>query len=686
MGILYRFVLGLSVKWLILFLYFPLIPGSGYSQIAFQSDDFSMILGNDGFIKNLNVEGKELADRSDGESPLIRILVDTAWLLPVRANYDPQAHLLEIEYQHASETIRVGVAIREKNDYLVFAVEFVSPENKVDALVWGPIAVAVRKTIGEIIGVVSDDTLAFGFQVLNVKTLGGFPVNDEGSDPSRSSTAVKTARGSAVQAYSLDRSRPRIVDAWWGQFPRMPVSPVPGETVVDSRIALFGCAAGDVLDRIEEIELAEGLPHPLIDGWWAKRSTQRGRSYLIADYSEETIDELLAYTQTANLMTLYHMNAWQSWGHYELNRAYFPNGITGLKVCLEKASALGIRLGAHTLTDFINTNDPYVTPVPDKRLALTGSSVLTESISAEQTEIPVASAFYFANEKANWLHTVRIDDELVQYDTVTGTSPVLLKGCVRGAFGTAISSHLKGTAVGKLLDHPYQVFFPDLDLLKEMAVNLALRFNETGFSQMDFDGHEGCLSAGQGDYGMELFAQLFYDNLDHEVLNGTSNSEPFYWHINTYCNWGEPWYGGFTESMQQYRIDNQGLFDRNYMPHMLGWYLLTDSTTLAEMEWMLARAAGYNAGFAMATSLEALRSNPVTDDLLNAIRIWEICRRDRAFPPALTVDLRDPEKEFHLEQVSPVVFKLYPMKRIMIDDTKSTFEKGEPVKIIIPVR
>jgi hypothetical protein len=138
--------------------------------------------------------------------------------------------------------------------------------------------------------------------------------------------------------------------------------------------------------------------------------------------------------------------------------------------------------------------------------------------------------------------------------------------------------------------------------------------------------------------------------------------------------------------MQQYRIDNQGLFDRNYMPHMLGWYLLTDSTTLAEMEWMLARAAGYNAGFAMATSLEALRSNPVTDDLLNAIRIWEICRRDRAFPPALTVDLRDPEKEFHLEQVSPVVFKLYPMKRIMIDDTKSTFEKGEPVKIIIPVR
>ena len=59
-----------------------------------------------------------------------------------------------------------------------------------------------------------------------------------------------------------------------------------------------------------------------------------------------------------------------------------------------------------------------------------------------------------------------------------------------------------------------------------------------------------------------------------------------------YYNWGEPWNGGFTESMQQYRVDNQALFDRNYMPHMLGWYLLTERTKLAEMEWMLARAAG----------------------------------------------------------------------------------------------
>jgi len=222
-------------------------------------------------------------------------------------------------------------------------------------------------------------------------------------------------------------------------------------------------------------------------------------------------------------------------------------------------------------------------------------------------------------------------------------------------------------------------------LQQEIARNLARRFNETGFAQMDFDGFEGCLASGQGDYAQELFAKTFYENLDHMVLNGTSMSKPFYWHINTYCNWGEPWNGGFTESMQQYRIDNQGLFDRNLMPHMLGWYLLTDSTTLPEMEWMLARAAGYNAGFGMATSLKALRKNPHTPELLDAIHDWEICRRDRAFPKELISDLKDPAKEFHLEKVSAVVWDLYPMVRKGTANGKSLYERGKAVRIRIPV-
>jgi hypothetical protein len=145
------------------------------------------------------------------------------------------------------------------------------------------------------------------------------------------------------------------------------------------------------------------------------------------------------------------------------------------------------------------------------------------------------------------------------------------------------------------------------------------------------------------------------------VINGTSNSKHFYWHINTYCNWGEPWYGGFTESMQEYRISNQALFERNFMPNMLGWYLMTATTSLAEMEWMLARAAGYNAGFAMVLRVRDARNNPVRDTLLDAIREWETARMTGAFSPEQREHLKDPKNEFHLEKITDEEWKLYPI-------------------------
>jgi hypothetical protein len=131
--------------------------------------------------------------------------------------------------------------------------------------------------------------------------------------------------------------------------------------------------------------------------------------------------------------------------------------------------------------------------------------------------------------------------------------------------------------------------------------------------------------------------------------------------------------------MQQYRIDNQGLFDRNYMPHMLGWYLLAEKTTLAEMEWMLARAAGYNAGFAMVASPEALRKNELTPQLLDAIREWEAARNGHAFSKAQQDRLKDPANEFHLEKISEGKWNLsqYQVSPLFVRE-KFIRQPGEP--------
>ena len=370
---------------------------------------------------------------------------------------------------------------------------------------------------------------------------------------------------------------------------------------------------------------------------------------------------MLGYVKQANLMSLYHENAFKSWGHFEPNPKFFPGGMAGLKACADKAKASGIRLGAHTLSNFIQTHDPYITPEPDVRLAKTGESTLTEAVDATTQTISVASPEYFTNRLGNELQTVVIGKELVRYRSVSTNAPWKLLDCQRGAYGTTASEHPRGSAAGKLMDHAYKVFFPNFELQREIARNLARVFNASGLSHMDFDGHEGCLAPGEGTYGNEVFAKEFYDHLDHTVINGTSPPlSHFYWHINSYCNWGEPWYGGFRDSMQEYRINNQAFCERNFIPKMLGWYLLRTSTCLSDMEWMLTRSAGFDSGFALATSLDALRKNPERAPILDALREWEKARRAGVFTPEQREALRNPKREFHLQTVSGGGWDLFP--------------------------
>ncbi|MFM8359193.1 MAG: hypothetical protein ACKOET_11635, partial [Verrucomicrobiota bacterium] len=615
-------------------------------------------------------------------APLLQVRVGGVFHQPSRAAWNLPERLLELRFEPAGVLARV--VVQETGSHVrleLKSVEGLGPGTAtlvVDVAAWGPFPTRLQGTVGEVVGVVRDAGFALGLQSLNPKTLGGYPENDEGN-ADRPYAAQRTGWGSTLGAYSMDRSRPRRIAVWNKRAPNMPVPALPGETVAGSAIALFGVPEADALATLGRIEVAEKLPHPLIDGVWAKVSPERGRSYLIAAFSEANVDEILQHVKRANLVSLYHSGPFRSWGHYQPSPKYFPSGLAGLKACAEKARALGIRLGAHTLSNFIQTDDPYVTPVPDPRLVRTGSSPLTGAVDATTTTLPVASPEYFTNRLGNELQTVMIESELVRYRSVSETAPWRLLDCQRGAFGTRPSAHPAGAEAGKLMDHAYKVFFPDLGLQREIARNLARVFNETGLSHMDFDGHEGCLAPGEGTYGNEVFAQEFQDHLDHPVLNGTSPPlSHYYWHFNSYCNWGEPWYGGFRDSMQEYRLNNQAFCERNYLPKMLGWYLLTPHTCLSDMEWMLARAAGHDAGFALATGPDALRRNPGTGAILDAIREWELARRSGAFSETQRERLRHPKAEFHLAAVGGG-WDLYPFHDSPeFTHEQRTLQPGEP--------
>ena len=628
------------------------------AQVQFTSGSLKLGLDKKGFLSELsNLQSGENYLYTDTLSALLTLVSNNNKYYPTSLAYNSSSKIISLKYQPAD--VKIEIKVVQKNTHLLLEIVKATPEKNIDAIIWGPFKTTIHKTVGEVIGVVRDREVAVGMQVLNVKTLGGNFANNEGSSWERGIAAKAYPWGSALQAYTINRNRVRRVDAWGGQYKNMPVEAIKGETVVGSKIALFICEEPKTLDLIEAITLDEKLPYPTINKTWFKKSPEYGRSYLISSFGEQDIDEMIAYTKKAGLISLYHEGPFKSWGHYILNPVFFPNGKDGLKKCVEKAHAAGLHFGVHTLTNFINTNDPYVAPVPDDRLSVTGSSLLMQEIDQQQKEIEVASPEYFDQEKNNNLHTVKIGKELIRYKSVTNTSPFKLIDCQRGTFGTTASAHRKGETVGKLFDHPYQVFFPNLELQREIARSMANLFNETGVDHFDFDGHEGCLASGEGDYAIELFAKDVYDNMNHEFICGTSNSKTFFWNIGSYYNWGEPWYGGFNESMQQSRIDNQGLFDRNLMPPMLGWYLLSENTTMNEMESMLARAAGYNAGFAMVARPKALRTNPMTSQLLDAIREWETARTGNAFSATQHEELKNLRNDFHLEKVMDGKWNLY---------------------------
>lgn len=648
------------------------------AQVSFTSGELKMSVNKQGSVTELSnsISGKNYI-YSDTASPLITLVIKNIRYLPNSMRYDKIQKIITLGFKETG--VNIDIRATSKPSHLVLEIIRAIPENKIDAIVWGPFPNTIGKTVGEIIGVVRDDEMALGIQVLNIKTLGGDYPTEEGSTWARGIAAVPSKWGSFLQAYSINRDRDRFVDVWGGIYKNMPVKALKGETVTGSKIAVFSCKESQTFDRLEQIEIAENLPHPTIKGIWFKKSNLYGKSYMISSYGEEDIDEMIGYTKRAGLVSLYHEGPFKSWGNFVLNPEQFPNGKDGLKNCVDKAHAAGLYLGMHTLTNFINTNDPYVSPVPDNRLSFTGASTLIKAIDAHQNTIEVASPEYFNDEKGNNLHTVKIGSELIRYKSVSSTAPYILLDCQRGAFGTLKSSHKAGEEVGKLFDHSYNVFFPNLDMQREIAKNISDLMNETGADHLDLDGHEGALASGQGDYGIELFAKDVYDQVKHDFIIGTSLSKSFYWHIGSYYNWGEPWYGGFKESMQQYRIDNQSLFDRNYMPHMLGWYLLAENTTLSEMEWMLSKAAGYNAGFAMVARPTALRKNPISNQLLDAIREWESARNGNAFSKIQQEALKDPKNEFHLEKRAEGKWILhqYAMSPVF---TREKFERqpGEP--------
>lgn len=669
-------------------------------EISFESSSFKISIDETGRVSGMydKINEKEYLLEGNG-THLISIRNNGIIETPSKAVLSNGS----IHFSFDSNDVEAEVRVSSHPTYISFELVALSSNENVELVIWGPYPTSIRETIGEAVGVVRDGAFALGIQALNVKTLGGFPSEENDIEPAydifetgdlvdmssewrnkkfyRGQTAKVIEGGSVLQAYTRNRNKKRII-ANWGHAEYV-APPFEDGGLIGSKIALFGCPPEKALNTIGEIEMAEGLPHPTIDGEWAKTSKASTASYLIIGFNGDNLEKAIALTKKAGLEYLYHGGPFKTWGHFQLNEKAFPENWKSMKEYVKVAQSHGINLGVHTLSNFISTDDPYVTPLPDKRLAKVGESKLISSIDEDADELVIESPVFFNQMKNNTLHAVLIGDEIIRYREVSKTTPWRLIGCIRGAYGTNPSSHEKGSSIGKLMDHGYKVFLSNAELSKEIAIKLADLFNETGLRQISFDGLEGVWSTGMGQYARSWFTKTWYDHLSPElrgkVINDASNPSHFNWHINTRYNWGEPWYAGFRESQTNYRLMNQDFYRRNLLPSMLGWFSMSDQTSIEDTEWLLARAAGFDAGFAFNVNFENVDKNGQSEQIFKAINNWETARMAGAFSPEQKLRMENIENEYHLEPKGENKWNLFPYHVDRFDHVQKLRQPGEPV-------
>ncbi len=648
---------------------------------SFTSETFNIEIDQSGFITSLlNIESNRNYLPDEYRSPVMAV-VDNGQLSMPESFTILENTLYQLNFDQAQT--RVILKIEPKPTHISFRVEDTLDDDSLEAIIWGPYAVEIGDIIGENIGVVRNKDFAIGIQSLNPRTTAGKLDNIRGVTSYHGTAAEAMDFGSILQAFAINRTKDRTKSKWDGWEEKQPGRPIDilndEEGLINgSAIALFGCKPENALKTIGAIEVAEGLPHPEIDGVWVKESKETGRAYVISPFTEDDVDIMIEYTKKAGLRSLYHEEPFKTWGNFELDEKSFPSGIEGLKTCAEKARKQGLNLGVHTLTNFITPNDKFVTPIPDRRLVFTGSASLNNDINASDFDIEVSDNQMILNQKNSKLNTVRIGDELIRYGSVSEEKPFVLYDCQRGAWGTEASAHAKGDEVVKLLDFAYRTFYPNWEMQKDMVRNISDLINEAGVTQMGFDGHEGCFATGNGDYAMDKYALDWYNMVDHVTVNSSSRLKHFYWHINHFINWGEPWYGGFRESQADRRFKVQPFLERNYLKNMLGWFMIKSTTIPTDIEWMMARAAGYDAGFAMVLRRPELEGNPYTDELLDLIRTWEEARLSGAFSDEQRERLKEGNNEFHLEKVGEKAWVLHPFTTSSFEHQKKVLQPGEP--------
>ncbi len=409
------------------------------------------------------------------------------------------------------------------------------------------------------------------------------------------------------------------------------------------------------LDRaLVELAGRYGLPTPTLGGQPAKLSPTIRRGYLFTDLDSESAGQVLEWTRRGGFgHILLYAGVWHDrFGHYRVHPERFPGGTATFRAIVDRFHQAGIGVGIHFGSANIGWEDPYMTPVPDRRLAVGARFRLARPVGAEDRWLETnahplmavrRTLFEYQRFGANWaalgssesdrldpvavdLDTApcvaRLDDELIRMrHNLAGMGFEALE---RGMYGTRPSSHAEGTEI-VVLRQLFGSFLMDVysTLLDEVAESVAAIYNQCQLDMIYFDCGEGY--AGPAWNARARLHSAFLRRFHRECLVQGSDYPHHSWH---WCS-----RGGTSDAVptcadahtDHTRVPRARTCLDNRMPADLGWFPLYanspehHATRPAEVAHLCRRAAELGASISIQTKIAELRNNPDTGAILDVV-------------------------------------------------------------------
>jgi len=446
-----------------------------------------------------------------------------------------------------------------------------------------------------------------------------------------------------------------------------------------ARVAIIACPAAKMRAVMQEaVSTAPDLPHSLIGGPWALDPDINRGSYLFnfGDLSEDMVDDWIELAKSLGINQIdFHGGRSFRFGDCFPNPETYPEGFASLKRVINRLHAAGIAAGLHTYAFFIDKQCPWVTPVPDQRLAKDATFTLKERITPQADVVPVleptgsmsaVTGFFVRNS-----NTIQIGHELITYKAVAKEGRYGFLECVRGANGTKAVSHRSGAKVHHLKEC-FGLFVPDPEttLFGEVAQRAADAFNTCGFDMTYMDALDGEDILGGGEnawhYGSR-FVFEFFKRIERPALFEASTFHHHLWFVRSRIGaWDHP-----SRSHKKFidiHVAANQQQRRMFLPTHLGWWSVkvdqghqSEPTFADDIEYLCSKALGTDCGFSVMGINPENVGQPVYKRLGAIMRQYEDLRRHKYFGESGKERLAEPGREFSLVRKDDGVWTFVPV-------------------------